>query len=374
MFKNLLNNIYVLVIFLTPSSTIYYGVIYIFLLVLTKIKFSKRIVILFSLFLSFVININGFFETKDFLVALNIGLLLLLFPFFYKKIYIKIHTLYIIIIIVLISQLSFLFQVEPLMNLFEFIYGDENSEFKFTRFITSALRNGGLYYNPNQASKYLTSLLTLLLVLDYKNRDKLIIAISVLFSVFLTGSRTGLLITLFILLGYTLFINRNKVISFFLIIFGSISILILGKGSRSLELKVKGSADYKFNVIMDYWDKVSLDGGFLNLLFGNFSVNYTKLSQKYNLDSNFNFGFDAEIGFILSSYGLFFCLLYFFYYIYLLKWINRRNFIVLIPFLIWPFTSTILFSIKTSIVYFSILAIVIINSNDNKKQMIKKKI
>lgn len=382
MIKKLMNNhflmnVYIVLIFLLPNGVIYYGVMYFFLLILLQIKIlnkNSKIVLLISVFLSFIFNINSFYEFKDLLIAFNIVFLLFFFPFFFKKVQIKIYVIYFITIIVLLSQLSFLFQIQPLMNLFETIYKNENLENEFTSFITGALRNGGLYYNPNQASKYLTSILTLLLVLDYKNRDKLIIATSILFSVFLTGSRTGLVIALIILLCYTLFIIRRKIISFFLIVFGSISVIIIGEGSRSLNLGETGSFDYKLNAFINYWNIITKDENFLNLLFGNFTTNYSFLFQKYRLDSFFRYGFDAEIGMMISSLGLFFTILYLIYYINIFKWINKSNFIILIPFFIWPLTSTILFSIKTSIVYFSILGIVIFNSNKNLEQTSKMKV
>lgn len=366
----LLQNVFFVAIFLLPNSIIYYGIMYLFLLLTMENSFPKRALpyfLVIAILFSFILNIGGYFNLKDLLVALNISFLLFFFPYTFKNVSINIKTIYIISFAILLSQLIFTLEITPLSNLVESIYKRDESEHEFTRFITSSFRNGGLYYNPNQASKYLTSLLTLVLVLNFKNKDKLVISLLLLISVFMTGSRTGFIVAVVIFTLYSVFILKSKLTSFFMFLFGGLIIFIQGIGTRSLNIQETGSFDYKINALFDYISKVSLDGNYINLLFGNFTTSYPVLLRKYSLSSLYEFGFDAEIGMLVSSYGLMFILLYILFYIGVFKKLNRTNFIIIIPFLLWPFTSTILFSIKTSIVYMSVLSIVIGIKKQNSK-------
>lgn len=368
--KPFLINLFIALIFLAPTSVFFYGLMYAFLIGLTRLRknnYGKPLV--FLIFISMILNINGLYDFKDVLIALNIVFLVLFFPYGFKRNKISCRLIYVISIYILISQLCYIFEINLLINFFEAIYKNEDSGQDFTFFISRALRNGGIYFNPNQASKYLTLLLALVITANFKNRDKFLLASILFISVILTGSRTGLITFLLIMFGYSVFHYKRKIISVVILLCGMGALFLFGKGSRSLNFGQSGSASYKIDAIKDYISVSFLDRNFIVNLFGNFTTNYEYIAQKYSLNYIYEFGFDAEIGMIISTYGIVFLFFYCIYFYYgIIRLLNKETFLIIIPFLIWPLTSTILFSIKTSIVYFVTLGLVIGNNVQTKKR------
>jgi|SRR5690606_6670683 len=365
--KNLIFNVFIVFCFLSPTKEWAYllGYILLFLnlkrldLILTYENIFKSILGLL-IGLAMVLNARSMIDPKDLMIIFNFGLLFLLFPYFIGKgITIKPFSILFITLSIIFSQIIFFFDIEFLKVIIYKIYENETGLRNFDSFIVGAGRNGGLFYNPNQASKYLNILLAVALVSVKNYNFQLLLSGLITFSVFLTGSRTGLIVVLLILLYYLIIIKKDYLISLLLTFCGAGAIMIknLYENTRSLSLSETGSLDYKVDSLLDYFNKVAAYEPVKSLLFGNLVSDYDKLASIYDLDQKYKFGFDAEVGFMISFFGLIITLLILVFFLkQSLKLIQTKYYIIIIPFFVWPITSTILFSFKTSLVYMVLLA------------------
>lgn len=380
--KYLLFNLFILFIFLSPTKILSYILGYAFLFLnidnyrkVLDYQNGLKLLLGFVILISFVFNVNSELEFKDYMIILNTMLLVFLFPYFDTKIIankINPFIIFTIIIVIFLSQIAFIFDISTVKNIILLFYENEASERGFESFIANANRNGGLYFNPNQASKYLTMLLALSLCIN-ENKIKYISIIVLLFSVLLTGSRTGLIISFIILLVEIFFIQKKYKFGIVTVFIGLLTILFNEKivaENRSFQIKESGSLDYKLSALFDYLSNVSEDRNVFNLLFGNLRVDYQYLMSKYNLSFLHEFGFDAELGHLISFFGLIFLVvLLFFYFKQAVKIWNTSFILIIIPFVLWPVTSTILFSFKTSMVYMVVLGYALSQNKINKKQL-----
>jgi hypothetical protein len=365
MFKNTLFNIFVVFCFLSPTNELFYLIGYLFLLVnSSSIKqnitqdVKIKVLLFIMIVISYFINYDNNLIFKDYLNAFNLMFLIFLFPYFgYKR---KVYSVTIIIIIsvILISQLAYVFSIDSISKVINLVYLNESSEIRFDRYIQVG-RNGGLYFNPNQASKYLTMLLALTFLCVKANHLKSLIVAGILFSVLLTGSRTGLIVSIMIISVYVFYIKKSFKYGFITLFLG-ISVLLLNESQiiekRNLQYSDTGSLDYKFDVLFEYLSKVFLNGNIADLLFGNFTSQFDLISSKFEMSYVFDFGFDAELGMLISFIGVISFVLILLFYIKQFRILFKTDYILLtIPFIFWPLTSTILFSFKTSLLYLSIL-------------------
>ncbi|MCM4167387.1 hypothetical protein KCTC52924_02969 [Arenibacter antarcticus] len=361
----LILNIFIVYCFLSPTSEVFYFLGYLGLLVnigslpkLINYNLNLKLILGLLILMSFLFNINYDNSFKDYLNAFNILLLLFLFPYFISK-DLKIHIFSIITIItvILFSQLAFIFDISIIKGVILTIYNDESSEFGFDRFINTG-RNGGIYYNPNQASKYLTILLALSLVVIKNNKLDFLIILSILLGIFLTGSRTGMLVALIIIACNIFIVQRKYIYGVTLTLCGLLISIIITPiaDSRSFQISNSGSIQYKLDIFFEYINNVIKKDSLINLTFGNFTSDYNSLMTKFEFIQTSHFGFDSEFGMAISFLGVsFWFTLLIFYYRQLLLLLKSKFILIFIPFIFWPITSTVLFSFKTSLVYMVLL-------------------
>ncbi len=359
-YQHLLFNLLILFVFLLPNNIYSYLICYglFFSCILnynTKLNYlsSLKIFLLVSLFFSFIYNLDGIFVLNDFLKIFNILILIFLFPYFDLKFNIDYRTILFITLIILTSQLSFIFNLTFISNLIEQVYKID-PEYNFTRFIDGG-RNGGIYYNPNQASKYITMLIALVFISINNNTLRRIILIGLYFSLFITGSRTGFIIGLVIFLTEIFFVRKRGVLGIITTSLVTIMYIVYYNFFRSLNFEYSGSLGYKVEVLIQYLDKVTLDNHLGSFLFGNFTSVYELIDRKYNLSYIHQFGFDSEIGMLISSFGILAFIIFIMFYIKVFKELKGRYILIICLFIFWPITSTILFSIKTSMLFYIIL-------------------
>ncbi|CAM3324483.1 hypothetical protein [Empedobacter stercoris] len=373
--KNLVFNIFIVLLFLLPNNSIFYliNILMLFFLIKSNIlnvlvNQNFKFLLIFVGIFSFLFNINSIgIDFKDLMIFVNIILLIILFPYFnhHNNNYnIKPQTLYFIYFVILFSQLSFMLNIPIINNVIKSIYWNNESDKDFDFFVGIG-RNGGLFFNPNQASKYLTLLLVLVIYL--KNKYKYFIVLLIILSILLTGSRTGFIITSIILSIHVFYELKNIKIGFLALLTAMYIILFkLPDDNRSLKVNETGSFDYKVNVLVDYINKITYNDEFKSLLFGNFSSNHEYISNKFHLDKKYIFGFDAEIGYIISFFGLIFFTILITYFIKIFCSKNiRNNILIIVPFTFWILTSTILFSFKTSILYMVVLGYLFSKNKQN---------
>lgn len=382
-FYNNLFNILFVFSFLSPTKEIFYLIGLILLVI--NIRFFKKVFISqlniklalgVIVFASFIININEVISFKDYLIAFNLLLLIFLFPYFLgSEVKISSTSIALVTLIIFLSQLTFMLDINIFKNIFYLIYDNESSDFGFDRFVNIG-RNGGLFYNPNQASKYLTILLSFSLVALDKTKMKLVILFVLLLSIILTGSRTGMIIA-FLILAFNIFILQKKLLLGVFSLVSGLTFLFLNQNivedNRSFQITRMGSFDYKLNVLSNYINNVLINGNFSDFLFGNFTAEYNRLIGEFQLSNLYAFGFDAEIGMIISFFGVVFFSLLLFFYWKQFKIILRTKYLLLtFPFLLWPLTSTILFSFKTSLVFMTILGYSVSKTLEFKEEKFSK--
>lgn len=304
-------------------------------------------------------------ETKQVLRYFSFSAIILLFPFC-PKIRIPNWVLYFALIYIVLSQLAFSIGISSIVSFIDVYYpyqGDKlgyNSEYLLSGagdidFILNR-RYGGIYRNPNQAVRYVTFLFIVFLIENEKLNlfKKMPFIIIVFISIMISGSRTGFLVTLLIIL-YNIFLLNKKNIQFGMIFTG---ILILsGMGIlfsflsefdlRIFKISEGGNDSFssKFDFFAYYFNQLYSP---VKALIGNFSNE--NILELYGLSQ-----LDSEWGELFYSFGILGCITLFLFYRKLyIQGDSRIRFFMLI--LLWGMTSTILFSFKMGFLFMLLLS------------------
>jgi len=359
------------------------SVLYLFnpiILIYLALKYSKikrinylQISMIILIFISFIWNLLYGVElsNKSLLRAFYISELILFFPFV-SNIRIPNSYLYLIISVILMSQLSYILNVGFLINLFNSIYPYTGEELYYTSSylieksstISSIsdfglIRYGGLFYNSNVCMKYV-SLILIVFVIENKGvyfKKHMIFYTLVIISSILASSRTGFVIILFaVILGYYLKNNKLNFKNIFFIFSFSLLLLLLLYVSFGDEIRLfqisegfeeEGSISLKYNNFIYYWNKIY---DLRQVIVGNFNID----SLKELYDTPFSM-FDSEWGNSVYCYGIFFTLFYIAFLIKKIKNLKGMNFIAVL-ILLWIISSTILFSYRTSFAFLFVLS------------------
>lgn len=323
-------------------------------------------VFILVIYLSFILNvfIGDNIEAKSLLRILNLTLLFMLFPFC-ENVRIPNNTLYIILGVILLSQLAFSFGILSIVNLIDRFYPYEGdvSVWQTEFFIEGAgdidvilnKRYGGIYRNSNQLSRYVSILFVVFLI---ENRRKTIVKLLpfigiVVISVLLTGSRTGLIVTAVLLFGkyFILEYNKSKLsiiasISFLAFILFLVYIYISSFDLRGFN--IAAGLDDSIGTKLDWFLKFfyQLDS-FSRILLGHFSSDNVQLYGISLLDSEwgelfYNFGFLGLVSLTI-------------FYISIYKTKSKiLRFYLLI--LLWCISSTVVFSYRMSFIFMLLLS------------------
>lgn len=356
------------------------GIIFLLLLFLPHVGFLQIVNILISLFcyykfhkncvyfrytkfmilcicVSFLLSVfSSEVELKSVLRATSLILYLSIFPF-------AIHcnlsnrVYFIAISIIFLSQLAYIVQYYPAINLMTTYFPTENDTLEYVeRYLDagsalSAIRFGGLYGNPNQAAKYIIVIL-ISYMLDNKSQDTrlklLFISISGI-AVLLTGSRTGMGILLIAML-YSLLNKLNKTQKKIIFFAGALIVgyFLFFSAMETIESDYRGfaikegfndSMSEKSEAVMNYFS----DGNIFTFLFGCFWEDKSKTFM------------DSEWGDGLVIYGFFFCIAYVFFVVELFRKIRSKDRMVLL-LMLWCISSTILFSYRASLLVLFVLS------------------
>ena len=214
-------------------------------------------------------------------------------------------------------------------------------------------RQGGLYRNPNQMARYVTFLLAIYLVNNTKSSIKKqawFIALC-FFSIVLTGSRSGFIISS-IIIFLALFRNQRSSKNKRIIITLAVVVLILyyflsGVGrSTTIEEGLQDSVGAKFWLVMDY---LSHESSVIYYLFGH--LDHTLFTGSYDT----NYSFDCEYGYVIYCFGFigFFALIYYLYKLYKHVDKSQRLFFVVC---LWMISSTIIMSYRAVFVFMLLLS------------------
>ena len=313
-----------------------------------------------AIVVSLLLNMAGAATGKSFMMAVAIILCIVAFPIADNA---KIKNIYIYLAFaaIFLSQVAYMFNIGYVASFVDTYYPISWGENFIVRTnenvdITNYLdyRQGGLYRNPNQLAKYVTFLLAIYLVNNNKKTIKKqiwFIALC-LFSIVLTGSRTGFVVSsiLFLLSAFSnkrLTRTRRNIVTIVflgLIIYYALS----GFGGRStaVEAGLQDSLGAKFWLVIDY---LTHEVSALAYLFGH--LDYTLFEGSYYTTYNL----DCEYGYIIYCFGFigFFAFVSFFYKIYRRVDKHNRFFFVVC---LWMISSTIIMSYRALFVFMLLLS------------------
>lgn len=319
---------------------------------------------------------------KDLFRLAQYLLLIGLFPFVDKAEILNL-TLYIVLSVIVISQLAYVIDYTPVVNLVNSVYfsNEDIAGISYERYQDAAgdlssilgMRYGGIYGNANQYGRFLDLWLVVYLIENQKAptfRLVLIVAIVTL-STLLTGSRTALGTLLVILFFFLFSLRKNRVKgiqSTAIRLLGAVGLIIIpiiyvtlnALDIRSFDLSsgLQNSLEVKWKWLLN----VVLQIDFWHLLFGSFtSSNVGQVFEGTSL-------LDSEWGEALFCFGV---IGLFIYIAVVIKLLRRRcaslSFYLVI--LLWGISSTVFFNFRMSLLFMLFLSKYYTESKSNPNQI-----
>ena len=376
-FRTLIVHIFLFLAFFLPiySWSQYLLVLIPFFLYVTvsdkKLYIGWNYIVLLCLFLSLLFNSFWLIPEnfKSLYKVFNLCVLLSLFPFFkYNDIYIRRWFVVTMIGIVIFTQIVWLLGLQPIIKLLDNIYPATVSygQIGVDLSLNIGGRYGGVFHNPNDCSRNITILTAMYFVLSGRNkRIDFLVLFLMCFSIFLTGSRTGIImfcatVSIYILNqeGIT---KKQKlfILSSVLLVLAFILIYAVGDNTRIKTISFNvGKSERMFYIVE------ILTNTFNNPIEYAFGNLYQE--RQSVLGFGFSGGFDSDIGNIIYYYGLasFICLLLFIFSLY--KKTGKRFLYCLPPHIVMA--STGLFtSFYSAIMIFMLYSMCYIESERNKE-------
>lgn len=302
-----------------------------------------RVMLLCAMLMTFVINV-GSVEPKAIVAAIYLMILFFCFPMVSS---VRLRNIFLLIGlgVILLTQLAYIFHVTPIISIIDQYYPimeeDENriawmqGEIDASNVFT--FRNGGLYRNPNNCSRAIDFVLAAFLIENRKSNLSLNVAVMVaaMLGILMTGSRTGLVVTLLIIF---LFIRQDNLISVgkqrILYILFALGVLYMMRGSlefRGMQVGegMNESSNLKWEIFKNY---ISSESNPIKLIFG------TLQSTR---------PFDAEYGYIVGQYGFIGLLVYCVFWYKLFKTTRKENRCIF-PILLWMLSSSIMMAYRSA--------------------------
>jgi hypothetical protein len=309
---------------------------------------GTKYLVLFSFSITFLMYFSSVQSIKPILSFANIILVFAVFPNI-GGVRIRNTLIYFALLYVLFSQIIYILNVPALSNLLNTLYPIEDDYLVAVMENVSVqnkafFRSGGIYRNPNDCARIITLLIAIFAVenRDGKLSEIIPFIIISLVAVFLTGSRTGLAVSILILV-FGFFLNQKHRGSTIRIVFVAAIVAILlysvlnVTDSRITDYENTGSIDVKYATLMNY---LSQNNSLIVLLFGNLDPDSFVSTNDMVLDF-----FDADYGYLLYCYGIigFLCVVVFFVSLF-----NRMNkgkrFVLLL--LVWAVSNSLIFSYR----------------------------
>ena len=212
-------------------------------------------------------------------------------------------------LVLVFSQFVLIYKISPLNDLILSIYmtGDVFASMYEGEIRVGTERSGGLFINPNQIAKAFSFLLVMaaiVLSMGKANKPYVFYATFVVISigVFVSGSRTGLLVIAFIFFLWNVkYITPAKIALFFIGVIAVIALQTMLASSRvfSSDASALGSLFYKLDFTALYLSKSQ----FLEMILGHGLNSYHSAIEGLSV-GGLNFGFDADIGYAIFHFGV----------------------------------------------------------------------
>lgn len=355
-------NIVLTLLFILPQNEILYYFIPVAIIFVTDWKKQTlpqirniSFILIASMFVSLLINFSGsWIILKNYFKMIELSLLFITFGHLRNILIIREYIVFLITYLLVFQfayQLDLPFISEQMQKIYPLT--DEELEkyifretMEFSDIGGYMSRLGGIYYNSNICASYLEMLL-LLLINERQQFNKwifIVLVLSIGFGIVSTGSRTSMLILIFLAV-FMLFEGEKKEIKYFLLLLfvGIFFFNRYGYNFRSFmfEEGMNDSFNVKLQVLKDY---LAYNYSPLKFLFGCFSGQY--------LVNVLGFGFagtDFDFGDIIVTYGfVFFGLLLWFIWV-LFKSLGRYR--IMLCMLLWCFSNTIFMSYRASAIF-----------------------
>ena len=316
--------------------------------------------ILFAL----LINLPQAVKMKAIINAGTVMMYFLCFPIVGK---VRLRNIYLKITLVLIvfSQIVYLFHVPLLSNLLDRLYPiaemDVHGVHSMRRYLSlsnfTRYRLGGMYRDPNICAKSLTMLLAGFLALNYGRSMRTLLPFSILcfLAILVTGSRTGFAISAIIIIVY-LFLDKRiskfwRWSAVLAALGGMVFILTSRLGMRSLNISqgFQNSASQKYLIFQDYLDH---EDSLFRLLFGYLDYDRFVPTVMATIDK-----FDADVGYLIYCFGFIGFLAILVYFFTLFRRMDAMRYIFF-PVLLWMITLSIVMAYRSFFSFMLILSCV----------------
>lgn len=367
----ILLGISVLFAFILPhTSTLLLLVNPILCILLFLFKKDKRVATfcwmpMIAILLALLLNISGEASSKSVFAAIAIIIYLFTFPMV-RAMELKNTYLYLTFGLIFLSQIGYIYQWTPIVNLVNRFYPVNWNEKGITHMMETinetnyiSFRLGGLYRNPNQCAKYVTLLFSVFLI---KNKDKSMIkqiwfVLLCFVSVLMTGSRTG-----FVVIGLLLIFamaQNNKMKSWIRIVIAIVTfsymvyLVVSGDSSYrglAIEEGFTNSAGLKYKITMKY---IAEEQSVIKMLFGHLDSDLFETNTTYSLD--------CEYGYVIYCYGFVGLIAFLLFYVRLFKQLEKRKRMFFIV-LLWMITSSIFMAYRMAFAFMLLLSTIFSNN------------
>ncbi len=335
----------------------------------SKTCFRASGLFIIPLLLSLLANLLHVTSLKPVMLCVTLMMYAFVFPFSNRQISVSPIFFYVTLFIILVSQLAYILDISFITNLLDSLYPFEGERESMYSHMRSSItvdnmlnyRLGGLYRNPNDCARSITLLFVSYLIL-FRNKRVLPFLVLSMVGIILTGSRTGTVVGMLIIVAFVFYCRSFPTILKVLVIVATIVVTFLSASSdfvlRGLDISsgLNNSANLKWDTFLFYFqNETSLSKiliGYLDPF--RFDSGGMAMSQ-----------FDADYGYLIFNYGLLGFAGILFYSMYLWGKMSKPGRVYFI-LLLWMITSTIFSSYRCVFEYMLLLSLVF-NQNYNGK-------
>lgn len=288
--------------------------------------------------------------------------------------------LYTCLIIIFISQISYIYHIRFITNIIDNFYPISASDLNEMNYMRTNIgvdtfsnyRLGGLYRNANHCAEYICVLLAFFLSANFEQKIKRLLPYIIISSVgvILTGSRTGFAVTSCIIF---IFIFRrkdvNQLIKWTLLIAGAAALIwVFLNGSdqyRGLNVQ-KGFANslaVKNDVLVDY---LRYETSLIRLMFGYMDASLYDASNGMIMSY-----FDAELGNLVFCYGFVGILAIAIFLVSIYRQ-TKGKLLLFYAVLLWMVSSGVFSAYRTSFIFLLLASSLYSSSIEGNKQLYYK--
>ena len=336
--------------------------------------YKNSLIIIVSLLITLIINIPQDISFKSIQRGAAIILYFICFPFV-GSVKVPQTYLYVTFSFILISQYYTLLDIPLLTNFINTYYPmSEFSEGTLTYIDEhvntenfTSYRHAGIFRNSNACAEALSMLLAFFII--NKSEEKAIIknaiAIAIYYAIFITGSRSGFIVSSLLILINLLINNEHsnltRTISVIIIII--VTLLFFGVNSgnyRALEIQ-EGLSSSLNTKLLTFKSYLYNEDSLIKLTLGYWDSSiYANIAETGVMKT-----FDSDYGSIIFSYGFigFIAIIFFIYSVFRdVRGIEKTYFLLIL----WMFSATIFKSYRMIFIFMLLLSIIYSNSINRK--------